>query len=359
MLRQCLHLAEDSNADYPPSLLPSLREVAFVCPLCHEKLTVPREREVYHCVNCTKDYPLHGGIPDFRIFPDPFLSFQEDHDRTEIVLAALERYPLERLLEHYWSFSDITPVALRPKFIRSALLGEQRAQRTLRAFDDGTFKKPVKARRVLEIGSGTGNFLAVAMSHYEQVIGTDIAMRWLHVSRRRFMDKGLPVPPLVCCCAEYLPFPDNSFDLIVTASTLEFVRDQERMLGECARTLTVDGALYVNTVNRYSIAKDPYAYLWGVGFLPRAWQARYVLWRRCARYESIKPLSLSELNKIAKKYFASREFALPDVDSEALREFSTSTRLQARIYSSLRKALVFKSLLRRVGPSWDALFRKH
>ncbi len=358
MMRPRLRPAPDSNAAYPSSLLPPLRDVAFVCPVCRENLTVPHEKEAYHCPGCARDYPLHGGIPDFRVFPDPFLSFQEDHDRTEIVLAALERYPLERLLEHYWSFSDITPVALRPKFIRSALLGEHRAGRSLRLLSDGTVERPVTARRVLEIGSGTGNFLAVATPQYELVIGTDIAMRWLHVSRRRFMDKGLPVPPLVCCCAEYLPFPDNSVDLIVTASTLEFVRDKEKMLAECARTLEADGVLYVNTVNRYSVAKDPYAYLWGVGFLPRAWQARYVRWRRGAHYEKIKPCSLGELNKVARKFFASRKYALPEVDIEALSEFSPATRLQGRIYSSLRRAPVFKSLLQRIGPSWDALFRK-
>lgn len=172
------------------------------------------------------------------------------------------------------------------------------------------------------------------------------------------MDRGLPIPPLVCCCAEYLPFPDNSFDLVVAASTVEFVKDQYKVFAECARTLKDSGALYVNTVNRYSVAKDPYSYLWGVGFLPRAWQARYVRWRRGAHYDCVKVLSLGELNKIAEKYFASRAFALPNADLEALREFPRSTRLQARIYQSLRKAPVFKSLLQRIGPSWDALFRK-
>jgi ubiquinone/menaquinone biosynthesis C-methylase UbiE/uncharacterized protein YbaR (Trm112 family) len=335
-----------------------LQGVTFVCPLCRKGLSVLRDGRGYRCSSCKKTYSLHDGIPDFRVFPDPYLSFQEDHDRTEIVLAALERYELEPLLEYYWSFSDITPETLRPKFVRSAMLGEQRARRVLRTFEDGTFKEPFTPQRVLEIGSGTGNFLALAMQRYDEVIGIDIAMRWLHVSRRRFMDMGLPVPPLVCCCAEYLPFPDASFDLVVASSTLEFARDPSQVVSECARMLTRRGVLYLNTVNRYTLAMNPYAYLWGVGFLPRAWQARYVRWRRQASYDQINLLSLRELNKLAEKHFATREIALPDIDSALLAQFSFSTRLQMQLYKMLRRLPLFSSLLKRVGPSWDVKLQK-
>ncbi|MGH7790876.1 MAG: class I SAM-dependent methyltransferase, partial [Thermodesulfobacteriota bacterium] len=193
---------------------------------------------------------------------------------------------------------------------------------------------------------------------YEQVIGIDIAMRWLHVSRRRFMDIGLPVPPLVCCCAEYLPFPDGMFDLVVASATLEFVHDQQKALSECARCLNDNGSLYINTVNRFSIAQDPYAYLWGVGFLPRAWQARYVRWRRNAIY-NIRLLSFQELNQMAAKYFATKEFILPDIDNTSLHQLPRLSRLQGHIYRQLRKLPLFHLLLKWFGPGWDAIFRKH
>ena len=340
---------------HPRSLLPSLREEQFVCPLCRGELAVSEDS--YGCKTCYKKYLLHDGIPDFRVFPDPYLNFQEDYERTEIVLAGLEKYELEKLLEYYWSFSDITPEDLRPKFIRSVMLGEERAKRTLETFDDGTFKRKITAKKVLEIGSGTGNFLAVATGRYEQVVGVDIAMRWLHVSRRRFMDKGLPVPPLVCCCAENLPFADNSFELLVMTSTLEFVKDQAKVLSECARTLTAEGALFVNSVNRYSLATDPYAYLWGVGFLPRSWQSEYVRRRRGATYKT-RTLSYPEFNRLARREFAKREFALPDVSSAALEQFSTFTRQQVYFYRFLKKLPLFSLLLKQIGPGWDVILRK-
>ncbi|MGH9945835.1 MAG: methyltransferase domain-containing protein [Pyrinomonadaceae bacterium] len=343
------------NLEHPQGLLPSLRQIEFVCPNCRGCLVVSTSG--YDCEKCQKKYPVHAGIPDFRVFPDPYLDFQEDYDRTEIVLAGLEKHRLEKLLEYYWSFSDITPENLRSKFIRSVMLGEKRAKRTLETFKDGTFNTSIAARKVLEIGSGTGSFLAAAAGRYEQIIGIDIAMRWLHVSRRRFMDKGLPVPPLVCCCAEYLPFEDNSFDLVAAASTLEFVKDQEKVLSEAARVLGDDGAFYLNTVNRYSLARDPYSYLWGVGFLPRKWHAKYVFWRNNAVYKT-RTLSFNELDRLASVNFSSREFVLPDIDPLTLRQFSLFTRFQIHVYRFLKKLSVISYLFKQIGPGWDVVLRK-
>lgn len=346
--------AKSSIKSYPLNILPSLRGIEFVCPLCKRQLVVLENG--YNCAACQKKYLLHGGIPDFRVFPDPFLSFEEDYERTEIVLAALDKFNFERLLEHYWSFSDITPAALRPKFIRSAtVLGTERARRTLEMLDD-KIKTPVK--KVLEIGSGSGNFLAVAGGKFEQIIGVDIAMRWLHVSRRRFMDLGLEIPPLVCCCAEFLPFADKSFNLITLSSTLEFIPDQEKSFAESARTLDENGILHINSVNRYSIAKDPYAYLWGIGFLPRRWQPRYVRWRRDASYENIKTLSFRDFIWMAKKYFADAAFYLPDITTDAQKELAFSLRVQIKVYRFLKSLKPVAFIFKWIGPGWDVILQK-
>lgn len=345
---------QTDNAKFPANLLPSLHCVKFVCPLCRGQLaTFP---DAYYCSFCEKKYILHDGIPDFRVFPDPFLSLEEDRKRTEIVLAALGKYDLKRLLEHYWSFSDITPANLRPNFVRSAMLGEERARHSLEVIDKNLENAPEMV--VLEIGCGTGNFLASASERYKQIIGIDIAMRWLHVSRRRFMDQGIPVPPLVCCCAEFLPFSNESFDLIVASSTLEFVGDQQKTLTESARVLKKNGALYINTVNRFSIGRNPYAYLYGVGFLPSKWQAGYVRRRRGASYENVKLLSLGAIKRLVKNNYIIGKLALPDVNPLVLNEFSPAIRLQIKIYRALKKIPGFRSLLKRFGPGWDIFLRK-
>lgn len=343
---------------HPLKLLPSLRTVDFVCPLCRSALEVLENG--YHCSTCQKDYLLHDGIPDFRVFPDPFLNFQEDFERTEIVLAGLEKFDLEKLLTYYWSFSDITPEELRPKFVRSAMLGEQKAQPILNLIKENTNdKNPLSDKKVLEIGSGTGNFLMLAAPQFKQVVGVDIGMRWLHVSRRRFMDKGVPVPPLVCCCAEYLPFPDDSFDFATAISTFEFIADQPKALAELDRTLNKNGEVYLNSVNRFSVARDPYAYLWGIGFLPRFLQAKYVFWRRGASYENVRTLSYAEFGKMSRAYFPDGKFALPDVAPEMLAQFSRFTQFQVRAYRLIKKLPVFSRMLKWFGPGWNIRLRKN
>lgn len=344
------------NDGYPEDILPSLRGVDFVCPICRSELAV--NQGGYNCPACNRNYPLHAGIPDFRVFPDPYLDFKQDFDRTEIVLAGIARYRLEELLEYYWSFSDITPAALRPIFIRSALLGGERARHMVERFGDGTFKAKIAPRTVLEIGSGTGNFLLAANGKYDRVIGIDIAMRWLHVSRRRFMDHGLPEPALVCCCAEFLPFADNSFDLVTSTSTLEFVNDQQAALSECSRVVTDNGSVHISTVNRFSLAADPYAHLWGVGYLPRSLQARYVLRRRGSIYKT-QTLGYRELDNFAMAAgFTSIEFILSDIAPEVAARLPRPARVQIGMYRSLKRLPVVRSILMRLGPGWDVILSK-
>jgi len=253
---------QKDNPSHPDTILPSLRDIAFVCPLCRGELDVADQ--AYRCEPCSSTYPLHGGIPDFRVFADPYISLRQDAQRTELVLGVLEEYDLRRLLDYYWSHSDITPPDLKAKFIRNALLAERRGRRLVQVLENGPFRQSAIPRRVLEVGSGTGNFLVAAAGRYEQVVGTDIAMRWLHISRRRAREAGQADPALVCCCAEHLPFADRTFDLAVSSATLEFTREPGRALAEGSRVLRNGGGFLLNTANRYSIAVNPYAYLWGL-----------------------------------------------------------------------------------------------
>jgi SAM-dependent methyltransferase len=330
--------------------------VTFVCPVCRGPLT--SSPAGYGCGRCPREYPLHDGIPDFRVFPDPYLGFEEDRRRTEAVLEALPRHDLRGLLEHYWSLSDITPVDLRCRFIRGALQGEAKARRFLRLLDDGTFPGTADVRSVVEIGSGTGAFLAVASERFPRVVGVDIAMRWLHLSRRRFLDRGRPVPLLVCACAERLPFPDGAFDLAVTVATLEFTRDPAQALAECARVLAPRGTVLLNSANRFSLAPEAHVQLWGVGFLPRRWQVPYVRWRRGVDFSKIRPVSLRELHRLTAPFFHAREVVPADAPDETVAELPALQRAQVALYRRLKRLRLVRPLLLRVAPEWDARLAK-
>jgi ubiquinone/menaquinone biosynthesis C-methylase UbiE/uncharacterized protein YbaR (Trm112 family) len=327
------------------------RGLTFVCPLC--KGGLEQIDFAYKCVACVKTFPLQDGIPDFRIFPDPYLGFEEDRRRTELILSEFDRHDFESLLEFYWDLSEETPQRLRKKFIRGAIRSERKARHRHAGLIDCASGSSMRGNRVLEIGSGTGGFLAAAAAQGQEVVGVDIAMRWLHVCRRRLMDLGFQPPLLVCCCAEFLPFAAGSFDVTLMSSTLEFVRNQSQVLSECSRTLCADGTLFINSVNRYSMATNPYVDLWGVGYLPRRWQSRYACFRRDASFENIRLLSYSELNRLASKCFQETEFSLPDIDEVSLGEFSSFTRWQVHVYRLLKRFSSMRHVLNRIGPEWD------
>jgi len=93
------------------------------------------------------------------------------------------------------------------------------------------------AGRVLEIGCGTG----LALRHYPQevqLVGLDPALDALGKARRR-----LPGACLVNASAEALPFPDESFDCIVSCLVFCSVADPLRGLAEIRRVLNPAGRL--------------------------------------------------------------------------------------------------------------------
>ncbi|MCA1580252.1 MAG: methyltransferase domain-containing protein [Acidobacteria bacterium] len=337
----------------PASLLPSLEAVDFVCPRCRGELAT--DGDAFRCSPCNRRYPLTGGIPDFRVLRDPYLSVEEDLARSRRILDVLDRLPFPDLLAHYWSLSEETPPPLRERFVATAMRGEERARRTLAALSPA---ERGRLRSVLEVGTGTGNLLAAADGVVPRIVGTDVAMRWLHVARRRLRDAARPEPALACCGGEFLPFRDGSFDAVVSVATLEFVPDAKAFLSECSRVVAPGGILLLSAVNRFTIGREPHVALWGVGFLPRAWQAGYVRRRQGASFENVHLRSRGELRRLAAACSLEADFFLPDLGDEEARRLSSGARLALRVYQLAKRFAAGRALLRQFGPEWVVVLRK-
>lgn len=95
--------------------------------------------------------------------------------------------------------------------------------------------------QVLDIGCGTGAMLATLQQRYPQagLCGLDLAFNMAKQSEQRLAGKAL----LVNGAAEQLPFRDRVFDLIVSASTLQWVDRLDIFFEECQRVLRDDGLL--------------------------------------------------------------------------------------------------------------------
>jgi len=96
--------------------------------------------------------------------------------------------------------------------------------------------------RVLEIGAGTG----LNVRHYpdgvdELVLTEPVASMARRLERRAARREGQP--RVVVASAECLPFPDDSFDTVVSTLVLCTVPEPDRALEEIRRVLKPDGSL--------------------------------------------------------------------------------------------------------------------
>ena len=270
----------------------------YCCPHCHGTLDSHAER--YDCQQCGAAYPIIAGIPDFRLYPDPYISLEADRDKGRYLAEEATRLNFADLVARYYAITpEVTPDQAS-RFQAHHLAGVIRGQGILNRVT--AYKLTAGAGLTepwLDLGCGTGGFLA-AVGHHRPIVGVDIAFRWLIVARKRLSELGFDDTPLICACADYLPFADQSFSLIVAENLIEHVDDVRAVLAEINRVGHPRGAVMARTVNRFAIAPEPHVGLWGVGFLPRRVMGRYVRLRKGIPYTQITLQSYPGLARIAR-----------------------------------------------------------
>lgn len=115
--------------------------------------------------------------------------------------------------------------------------GDPRSERRFRIIDAPQRRATRDARRVLELGCGTGRLLAQVDAPVR--IGLDLSPDMLRRARQR----GLAV---VLADAHALPFADGSFDAVLAGKGMFRYLDYERAFAECARVLAPGGRLGVH-----------------------------------------------------------------------------------------------------------------
>ena len=100
---------------------------------------------------------------------------------------------------------------------------------------------PAGARRVLDLGCGTGFFLAELERQRPGAIGLDISHAMLRVS-----EQYVPGARVVTADAELLPFRPGTFDGIFCKGSLHHTRDHVRFLENCRRALAPGGVLILS-----------------------------------------------------------------------------------------------------------------
>ena len=94
--------------------------------------------------------------------------------------------------------------------------------------------------RVLDAGSGTG----VNLTEYAS-LGNAVGVELDHQAAAMSVQRGCPRVALGNLCR--LPFPDASFDLIISTDVIEHIEDDVAALGEMRRLLSPAGRVFITT----------------------------------------------------------------------------------------------------------------
>jgi SAM-dependent methyltransferase len=113
----------------------------------------------------------------------------------------------------------------------------------------------VKIRgRVLDAGCGGGGMPLSLAEEAAFVCGLDPADRFQDAGVRLARERGVQHLAFALADGMALPFPDASFDLVLSHAVIEHVADAPLYLRECARVLAPGGHVYLSTAPYLSFA---------------------------------------------------------------------------------------------------------
>jgi SAM-dependent methyltransferase len=317
----------------------------LVCPDCLGNLVPGAAPDAWACAGCGRVARGLRGIVDLRTGDDLYLANEDDWAFARRLDQDFDRLDFRGLLEQYFDLASDVPPDLRRRQVAHILSAPERARGWLAALG------PRGGGPLLDLGCGTGSFLAAVGHEIGPAWGVDIALRWLLVARKRLDEEGLSEVRLVCGCAERLPFADRCFEGVVAGDVIEHVGDQDRALAEAYRVLAPVGRLFVAVPNRFSLAPEPHVQVWGVGFVPRRWMGTYVRLARGLDFRAIRTLGYGEWQALLRRSpFGGGTIRAPGLPAAELAQFGPIKRLAARVYNRLVASGPGQSLARRVGP---------
>ncbi|MFM7846903.1 MAG: class I SAM-dependent methyltransferase [Planctomycetota bacterium] len=128
--------------------------------------------------------------------------------------------------------------------------------------------------RLLDVGSGhcsLGIEMALAGA---QVTAVEPSDSWREVAERRSQAAGVTIMH-VGATGENLPFPDQSFDAVVSKQVLEHVQSPSKCIAEMSRVLADNGRFHITCENYLSFREQHYGVPW-LPLLPKSIGALYL-----------------------------------------------------------------------------------
>ncbi len=325
----------------------------WCCPRCRGKLVQPADDHL-RCTSCESRYEVVAGIPDLRVPGAVWIDCDQDREKARTLARETVNLPLEHLVRRvYAERPGWVPwrVELRTKQV---VTGAGRMAGELTAWLD----EPTREPGFLDLGCGGGMLLSAAAAAGRSGIGIDVSMIWLVVAQRMIAEHG-GTPVLAAALAEALPLPDGAVSAVVSLDVIEHVADPVPYLREIDRVTVPGGAIALSTPNRYSLTAEPHIFVWGVGWVPRRWQKRYVKLVSGKSYDYNRLLSTHEARRLVRGHTRfSPAFLIPNVPTQEIERFPPWRAALARLYNRLSQVRWLRFAWLAVGPFFRIVGRK-
>src|SRR4030095_7618298 len=142
---------------------------------------------------CASTFPIVCGIPDFRLAPDPYIGIDDDRRKAERLFARGAECTFPELLRHYYDVTPDDPADLADRWIPRALAEPHIARARLEEY--GVFPPEGGSHgSLIDVGCSTGGLLIAADGAFGDLVGVDVAIRWLAVGRGRLRDREVGAP---------------------------------------------------------------------------------------------------------------------------------------------------------------------
>ena len=102
-------------------------------------------------------------------------------------------------------------------------------------------------KKVLDIACGEGYGSNLLVPYASSVTGVDIDEKTISYAQQKYSSTNLK---FIKASVLNLPFPDKSFDVIISFETIEHISEHEEMIAEISRVLKQDGMLIISTPNK-------------------------------------------------------------------------------------------------------------
>ena len=107
---------------------------------------------------------------------------------------------------------------------------------------------------ILDAGCGGGGMPLSFAEEARQVVGIDLAPRFGDAGHRLAAERGFKNLHFARADGQALPFPDASFDMVLSHAVIEHVADAALYMRELARVLKPGGTMYLSTAPYLSFA---------------------------------------------------------------------------------------------------------